>query len=58
MRVLKLRGAQAAGFNLVEVPVPAPKAGEVLLKVLAASLCGTDLKVCKWYVLHTWLRVL
>ena len=42
----------------MEVPVPAPKAGEVLLKVLAASLCGTDLKVCKWYVLHTWLRVL
>ena len=43
---------QAEGFDLVTVPIPTPGPGQVLLKVLAASLCGTDLKVCKWCVRH------
>jgi len=41
---------QEPGFELCDVPVPSPKPGHVLLKVLAASLCGTDLKVRKWCV--------
>jgi hypothetical protein len=31
-----------------QVPIPSPKADEVLLKVLACSLCGTDSHVCDW----------
>lgn len=36
------------GAELVERPVPTPGDGEVLLKVEAASICGTD------YHLYTW----
>ena len=32
-------------LRVVEKPVPAPGPGEVLLRVEAASLCGTDLKI-------------
>jgi threonine 3-dehydrogenase len=38
----------APGFHLVQVPIPTPAAHEVLIKILAASLCGTDLHVCDW----------
>ena len=36
------------GLRLVEVPVPSPAAGEVLVKVEAASVCGTDLHIERW----------
>src|SRR5438552_2644409 len=36
------------GADLVEVPVPAPGAGEVLIEVAAASICGTDLHIYNW----------
>jgi threonine 3-dehydrogenase len=39
---------EAPGFDLVEVPIPTPGPGEVLVKILAASLCGTDGKVKAW----------
>src|SRR2546429_9546372 len=32
-------------IGVVEKPVPTPAPGEVLLRVEAASLCGTDLKI-------------
>lgn len=34
-----------ADLRVVEKPVPEPGPGEVLLRVQAASLCGTDLKI-------------
>src|SRR5439155_6840726 len=37
-----------AGAELVELPVPEPGAGEVLIKVEAASICGTDLHIFDW----------
>ncbi len=41
--------AQAApGVEIREVPVPQPGAGEVLVKVSAASVCGTDLHIYNW----------
>jgi threonine 3-dehydrogenase len=41
--------AQAApGIEIREVPVPRPGAGEVLVKVSAASVCGTDLHIYNW----------
>jgi threonine 3-dehydrogenase len=36
------------GAELREVPVPRPAAGEVLIKVDAASICGTDLHIYRW----------
>lgn len=42
-RVLMLVGPERV--ELREVPVPSPRAGELLLSVDAATTCGTDLKV-------------
>jgi threonine 3-dehydrogenase len=38
----------APGAELVRRPVPSPGAGEVLLKMEAASICGTDLHLYDW----------
>jgi threonine 3-dehydrogenase len=47
MRALRKTGP-TAGAELVEVPVPRPGPGEVILKVDAASICGTDLHIYGW----------
>ncbi len=36
------------GAELVEVPVPTPGEGEVLVRVHATSICGTDLHIYAW----------
>ena len=36
------------GLELVERPAPTPGPGEVLLRVDAASICGTDLHLFEW----------
>jgi len=36
------------GLTLDEVPVPSPGADDVLVRVEAASLCGTDLHIYHW----------
>jgi threonine 3-dehydrogenase len=38
----------APGIELREVPVPDPGPGEVLVRVEAASVCGTDLHIFNW----------
>ena len=38
----------AAGAEFLEVPVPSPGPGELLIRVEAASLCGTDLHIFRW----------
>ncbi len=43
----------APGLELVEVPVPAIRPDEVLVRVEAASVCGTDLHVYNW---DDWAR--
>ena len=41
-----LRKTQAApGAELLDVPVPSPGPGEVLVRVRGASICGTDLHI-------------
>lgn len=44
---------EVGGFSLEEHPVPAPAAGEVLVKTLSTSVCGTDLHIWKW---DAWSR--
>ncbi|HET7009691.1 MAG TPA: alcohol dehydrogenase catalytic domain-containing protein [Anaerolineales bacterium] len=36
------------GIDLVEVPIPAPQANEVLVKVAATALCGSDIHFYNW----------
>jgi threonine 3-dehydrogenase len=43
----------APGLDLVEVPVPAIRPDEVLVRVEAASVCGTDLHIYNW---DDWAR--
>ena len=43
-----VKAEPAPGIELREVPVPAPGAGEVLVRVQAASVCGTDLHIYEW----------
>ncbi len=43
----------APGLDLVEVPVPASRPDEVLVRVEAASVCGTDLHIYNW---DDWAR--
>jgi threonine 3-dehydrogenase len=38
----------APGIELTQVPVPSPGPGEVLVRVQAASVCGTDLHIFNW----------
>jgi threonine 3-dehydrogenase len=47
MRALAKERA-APGLDLVERAVPAPGPGEVLLRVEAASICGTDYHLFSW----------
>jgi threonine 3-dehydrogenase len=39
---------RAPGASLVEVPIPSPREGEVLVRVHGASICGTDLHIYEW----------
>jgi threonine 3-dehydrogenase len=47
--MLALRKTAAKpGAELVEIPVPSPAAGEILIRVEAASICGTDSHIFNW----------
>lgn len=48
-----IKPEQAPGMVLAEVPVPQIGADEALIKVRAASICGTDLHIYKW---DEWAR--
>lgn len=47
MRAL-VKSRPEAGAELLEVPVPTPGPGELLIRIEAASLCGTDLHIYRW----------
>lgn len=44
MRAIRKRES-APGLTLDEVPVPTPGPDEVLVRIEAASICGTDLHI-------------
>ena len=35
-------------YELQEMPVPEPQTGELLVKVIRASICGSDIALYKW----------
>lgn len=43
-----LKASPAPGLQVAQVPIPTPKPDEVLVRVRAASICGTDLHIYKW----------
>jgi threonine 3-dehydrogenase len=47
MRAL-VKGSAGPGAELRDCPVPTPGPGELLIKIEAASLCGTDLHIYRW----------
>ena len=47
MKALR-KTANGPGLQVVSLPVPEPGPHEVLVKVEAASICGTDLHIYKW----------
>lgn len=47
MRGLTKRSGQAGDVGLVEWPMPTARAGHVVLEVLGAGICGTDLHIYK-----------
>ena len=47
MRAL-VKVARAPGLELQNVPVPTPGPGEVIVRVAATSLCGTDYHIYRW----------
>ncbi len=47
MRALSKVGA-TPGLSLIEVPVPSPGPRDLLIRVSAAGICGTDLHIYRW----------
>ncbi len=43
-----VKAKAAHGIEIREVPIPTPGPGEVLVRVQAASVCGTDLHIYNW----------
>ena len=43
-----LKRTPAPGFSLEQVAEPRPAAGELLLRVAATSVCGTDVHLYDW----------
>jgi threonine 3-dehydrogenase len=43
-----VKSRRAPGGEVIEVPEPVPREREVLVRVLASSVCGTDLHIWKW----------
>ena len=43
-----VKASPAPGVEIRDVPVPAVGPGEILLKILRAGVCGTDLHIWEW----------
>lgn len=43
-----VKNQSGPGLDLVDVPMPEPGPGEVLIEVKAGSICGTDLHIDNW----------
>src|SRR6185295_12277166 len=43
-----LKGKAQAGVEIKQIPIPNIEKEEVLVKVLASSICGTDVSIYDW----------
>ncbi|MGE5541427.1 MAG: zinc-dependent alcohol dehydrogenase [Bacillota bacterium] len=50
-----VKAAPGPGVELRKIPVPKPRAGEVLVAVKAAGICGSDLHIFRWSPSYWWI---
>lgn len=43
-----VKAKEGIGLELWQVPVPKPRAGEVLIKIHKTAICGTDVHIYNW----------
>ena len=43
-----VKAKEGIGLELWQVPVPKPRAGEVLIKIRKTAICGTDVHIYNW----------
>lgn len=43
-----IKASPGPGLQVAQVPIPIPKPDEILVRVRAASICGTDLHIYNW----------
>jgi threonine 3-dehydrogenase len=48
MKAVQLTAPKAAAFEIIDAEQPRPGHGEVLIRVLAAAICGTDRHIYDW----------
>ena len=48
MRAVAKTAPLPGHLALVDAPLPAPREGEILIRVLACGICGTDLTLYRW----------
>lgn len=42
------KGSKSKGLEIKDIPVPEPASNEILVKVKAAAVCGTDIHLYEW----------
>jgi 2-desacetyl-2-hydroxyethyl bacteriochlorophyllide A dehydrogenase len=52
------KASPETGLAVAEVPTPRPNAGEVLIEVEAAGICGSDIHVYEWTSGYEWMKPL
>ena len=43
-----MKEAEVESYRMVTIPVPEPEGDEVLIRVDAVSICGSDIALYKW----------
>jgi 2-desacetyl-2-hydroxyethyl bacteriochlorophyllide A dehydrogenase len=56
MKALLKVAPKPGALELREVPPPTPRAGEVLIQIAGASICGSDLHIAQWHPMAHWTR--
>ncbi len=56
MRALLKAAPEPGALELRDVPAPTPAADEVLLRVVSASICGSDIHIAAWHPMARWTR--
>jgi L-iditol 2-dehydrogenase len=56
MKALLKVAPKPGALELREVPPPTPRAGEVVIQIAGASICGSDLHIAQWHPMAHWTR--
>jgi L-iditol 2-dehydrogenase len=56
MKALMKVAPKPGALELREVPRPTPRAGEVVIQISGASICGSDLHMAQWHPMAHWMR--